>query len=173
MPAFFCPCFVQTPPSHASWITATSACSEVLRASKKPGNIRLAAASSLSGSISPAGCAERGCDSRCARLCAAGPVHGARRQSGHPSLSVIRCRTASLRLRVANPANHAFAEARLAPWWSWSSRSPCGSWLRQAPSRPYRMAIPTLLEICRVNHVDLVALDGTCCGAHRKSMATC
>jgi hypothetical protein len=113
-------------------------------------------------------------------LCAAGPVHGARRQSGHPSLSVmppslsvIRCRTASLRLRAANPDNHAFAEARLAPWWSWSSRSPCGSWLRQAPSRPYRMAIPTLLEICRMNDVDPVALDGICCGAHRKSMAAC
>lgn len=96
-----------------------------------------------------------------------------RSPSCHPSLSVIRCRTASLRLRAANPDNHAFAEARLAPWWSWSSRSPCGSWLRQAPSRPYRMAIPTLLEICRMNDVDPVALDGICCGAHRKSMAAC
>jgi len=68
---------VNTAPIRAFWITATSACSEILRASEDSGNSCPAEALAPSGSAFQAGYRECGRDNRGARSRAALPVHGA------------------------------------------------------------------------------------------------
>ncbi len=121
---------VSTPTNKGRQVPAQRFCG--LRESQ--GNSCPAATSVLSGSTSPVGCPESGRGSHCARSCASRPVHGKRRRSCRQHRSPSSVAAQPLRLSAANRPDHAFEETRLGPCWSWSSGSPCGSWLKSPNS---------------------------------------